>query len=111
MKKLIVLAVLLFTTVTVSAQKRFEDGAKATVKEMSEVIKLSQEQSDKLYANELDYNIKKAKARQDNADNQEKFQEEMKVINKESTNVIKEIIGASDMKTYFDYKKAQRAKK
>ncbi len=111
MKKLMIIALLVFGTVTMSAQKRFEDAAKATVTEMSGVVKLSQEQSDQIYALELKNNIKRGAIREENAGNQPKIQEEMKALNMEAFSSTREILGATEMKTWADYQKEKREKK
>ncbi len=111
MKKLLVIVVLMFATVTATAQKRFEEAAKATVAEMAGVIKLSPEQSDKIYELQLKSNKKISEIREQYKGDKEKIKEEVLLVNKEGYAATKEIIGASDLKTWSEYKKEQRNKK
>ena len=111
MKKFAVLLIMIFVSLGINAQDKFETEAEKWVAEMNEVITLSEAQQKQIYDIELNKNIKKAEIRKENAGNQPVIKEKVTALNKEAYAAMREVVGAEKMKMWSEYRKEQLAKK
>ena len=111
MKKFAVLLIMIFVSLGINAQDKFETEAEKWVAEMNEVITLSEAQQKQIYDIELNKNIKKAEIRKENAGNQQVIKEKVTELNKEAYAAMREVVGAEKMKMWSEYRKEQNAKK
>tara|TARA_B100000809_G_scaffold54621_1_gene50289 strand:+ start:28846 stop:29184 length:339 start_codon:yes stop_codon:yes gene_type:complete len=110
MKKIGLLLVVLCMTLTVNAQKKYEDAAKATIEEIKTAISITDAQASDLYELELQKNIDIADIKKENKGDKKTIQAEMKIVKSAAYQAAKKIIGKEKMEELSAYKKAQRNK-
>ena len=108
MKHIITSIVLLFITVSVSAQSKEEKKAQNRTDEIVKVLSLDKEETAKVYeallAKEKKITVLKVKHK----DNQETFKAEMKVLTKATNRVMKDFLGGERMMKMHAHFRAKR---
>ena len=109
-KSLGLLIMILFVSLSASAQAKFENAAKAVVDEMVKEIAITEEQQKQIYEVELAKNIAIGEIRSKHAGDQETIKEKVKEENIKSFSLNKAILGNKKSRDWSEYKKAQRNK-
>ena len=108
MKHIITLIVLLFITVSVSAQSKEEKKAQNRTDEIVKVLSLDKEETVKVYEALLAKEKKITVLKEKYKDNQETFKAEMKVLNRATNRVMKDFLGGERMMKMHAHFKAKR---
>ena len=108
MKHIITLIVLLFITVSVSAQSKEEKKAQNRTDEIVKVLSLDKEETVKVYEALLAKEKKITVLKEKYKDNQETFKAEMKVLNRATNRVMKDFLGGDRMMKMHAHFKAKR---
>ena len=108
MKHIITSIVLLFITVSVSAQSKEEKKAQNRTDEIVKVLSLDQEETVKVYEALLAKEKKITVLKEKHKDNQETFKAEMKVLTRATNRVMKDFLGGDRMMKMHAHFKAKR---
>ena len=108
MKHIITSIVLLFITVSVSAQSKEEKKAQNRTDEIVKVLSLDKEETAKVYEALLAKEKKITVLKEKHKDNQETFKAEMKVLTKATNRVMKDFLGGERMMKMHAHFKAKR---
>ena len=108
MKHIITSIVLLFITVSVSAQSKEEKKAQNRTDEIVKVLSLDKEETVKVYEALLAKEKKITVLKEKYKDNQETFKAEMKVLNRATNRVMKDFLGGDRMMKMHAHFKAKR---
>ena len=108
MKRIITTTILLFITVSISAQSIEEKKAQKRTEEVAKVLSLDNEETVKVYeallANEKKITVLKEKHK----DNQETFKAEMKVLSRATNRIMKDFLGGERMQKMHAHFRAKR---
>ena len=108
MKHIITSTVLLFITVSVSAQSKEEKKAQNRTDEIVKVLSLDKEETAKVYEALLAKEKKITVLKEKHKDNQETFKAEMKVLTKATNRVMKDFLGGERMMKMHAHFRAKR---
>ena len=108
MKHIITSIVLLFITVSVSAQSKEEKKAQNRTDEIVKVLSLDKEETVKVYEALLAKEKKITVLKEKHKDNQETFKAEMKVLTRATNRVMKDFLGGDRMMKMHAHFKAKR---
>lgn len=108
MKHIITSIVLLFITVSVSAQSKEEKKAQNRTDEIVKVLSLDKEETAKVYEALLAKEKKITVLKEKHKDNQETFKAEMKVLTKATNRVMKDFLGGERMMKMHAHFRAKR---
>ena len=108
MKHIITSIVLLFITVSVSAQSKEEKKAQKRTDEIVKVLSLDKEETAKVYEALLAKEKKITVLKEEHKDNKETFKAEMKVLTKATNRVMKDFLGGERMMKMHAHFKAKR---
>ena len=108
MKHIITSIVLLFITVSVSAQSKEEKKAQKWTDEIVKVLSLDEEETLKVYEALLAKEKKITVLKEKHKENQETFKAEMKVLSRATNRVMKDFLGGDRMMKMHAHFKAKR---
>ena len=101
----------LFLTISISAQGKAEKSAKKAADNMTEVVGLKETQSKQVYEIQFNKFTKGLVIKEANADDKETIKAELKVLNKGAQKEIEAVIGVEKMKQWKQYLKENKKKK
>lgn len=110
MKRLITTFLLLFITVSLSAQSKEEKRAQKKTDEVEKVLSLDKNETEKVYTTFLAKEKKVAVLKEKYKDDQETFKTEMKALNKSTNRTMRELLGEERVQKIRAYFKAKREK-
>lgn len=110
-KSLGLLIMILFVSLSTSAQAKFENAAKEVVDEMVKELSITEDQQKQVYEAELAKNIAIGEIRVKHAGDQETIKQKVTEENIKTNKIKTEILGERKMKEWRVYSKAKRAKK
>ncbi|MBJ7880522.1 hypothetical protein [Gelidibacter salicanalis] len=110
MKKLVLAVCVMFISVSMFAQNRFEKGATKTVAEMTEVMSLTEKEAADIYKIELASNMERADVRKESEGKQDVISAKMKELNQKNFLSIRIIVGEARLNKWFAHLQAEREK-
>ena len=108
MKHIFTTFVLLFITISISAQSKEEKKAQKRTDEIVKVLSLDEEETLKVYEALLAKEKKITVLKEKHKDNQETFKAEMKVLSRATNRVMKDFLGGDRMMKMHAHFKSKR---
>lgn len=108
MKHFITSIVLLFITVSISAQTKEETKAQNRTDEIVELLSLNKDETLKVYEALLAKEKKITILKEEYKDNQETFKAEIKMLNRATNRVMKDFLGGESMQKIHAHFRAKR---
>ena len=108
MKHIITSIVLLFISVSISAQTKEETKAQNRTDEIVKLLSLNKDESLKVYEALLAKEKKITILKEEYKDNQDTFKAEIKLLNKTTNRVMKDFLGGESMQKIHAYFRAKR---
>ncbi len=108
MKHFITSIVLLFITVSISAQSKEETKAQNRTDEIVELLSLNKDETLKVYEALLAKEKKITILKEEYKDNQETFKAEIKMLNRATNRVMKDFLGGESMQKIHAHFRAKR---
>ena len=108
MKHFITLIVLLFITVSISAQTKEETKAQNRTDEIVELLSLNKDETLKVYEALLAKEKKITILKEEYKDNQETFKAEIKMLTRATNRVMKDFLGGESMQKIHAHFRAKR---